>query len=480
MTSKIKVDNINKVSDDSNIIKKCGTTTTIGSGASNPIVVDSSAVTIGRCGGTVALASGASQTGFGREGSVNWQTGSLKTSTFTAVSGEGYFINSGSAITANLPAGSAGAIVAFSDYARNFATYNLTISPNGSEKIGGESNDAKLNVDGQAATFVYVDSTKGWINVQNAEDTKTGANPFVVATGGTITTSGDYKIHTFTGPGTFCVSSSGTPSGYNKLDYLVVAGGGGAGGNLYHIQGGGGGGAGGFRESKNPAIAPAWTASPLVSCASLTASVGAIPVTVGGGGDGGKAVPNPTYPPWPGVAGTSGSNSIFSTITSAGGGRGSQTIGGPQPGTGSGAAEPGGSGGGESGGNSGTGYGTGNTPPTTPPQGSNGGSGDTTNYTLGGGGGGATAVGGNAPPDCTGTPGGSGATTSISASPVPYSTGGNGAKPVPTGAAGNAAVNTGNGGPANNYYPSPSGGSLPTYNGFNGGSGIVIIRYKFQ
>jgi hypothetical protein len=57
MTSKIKVDNINKVSDDTNIIKKCGTTTTIGSGASNPIVVDGSAVTLGRCGDTIALAS---------------------------------------------------------------------------------------------------------------------------------------------------------------------------------------------------------------------------------------------------------------------------------------------------------------------------------------------------------------------------------------------------------------------------------------
>ena len=79
MTSKIKVDNINKVSDDSNIIKKCGTTTTIGSGASNPIVVDGSAITLGRCGGTVALASGATQTGFGRTGSVDWQTGSIKT-----------------------------------------------------------------------------------------------------------------------------------------------------------------------------------------------------------------------------------------------------------------------------------------------------------------------------------------------------------------------------------------------------------------
>jgi hypothetical protein len=92
MTSKIKVDNINKVSDDSNIIKKCGTTTTIGSGASNPIVVDGSAVTLGRCGGTVALASGATQTGFGRTGTVDWQT-TPKTATFTAANGEGYFAN---------------------------------------------------------------------------------------------------------------------------------------------------------------------------------------------------------------------------------------------------------------------------------------------------------------------------------------------------------------------------------------------------
>ena len=115
MTSKIKVDNINKVSDDSNIIKKCGTTTTIGSGASNPIVVDGSAVTIGRCGGTVALASGATQSGFGREGSVTWQTGAIKTGNFSATSGEGYFINSSGSITMNLPAGSPGAIVAISD-----------------------------------------------------------------------------------------------------------------------------------------------------------------------------------------------------------------------------------------------------------------------------------------------------------------------------------------------------------------------------
>ena len=88
-------------------------------------------ITIGASGDTVSLASGASQSGFGRSGSVDWQT-TPKTATFTAASGEGYFINQSSAITVNLPAGSAGAIVAVSDYARNFATYNLTVAPNGS------------------------------------------------------------------------------------------------------------------------------------------------------------------------------------------------------------------------------------------------------------------------------------------------------------------------------------------------------------
>ena len=110
-------------------------------------------VTLGDSGDTIALGSGATQTGFGRTGTVDWQT-TPKTTTFTAVNGEGYFINSGSAITANLPAGSAGAIVSFSDYARNFATYNFTIAPNGSEKIGGVADDAILNVNGQSITLI--------------------------------------------------------------------------------------------------------------------------------------------------------------------------------------------------------------------------------------------------------------------------------------------------------------------------------------
>ena len=179
-------------------------------------------LTLGESGDTVQLGSGASQSGFGRSGAVDWQT-TPKTATFTAANGEGYFINQGSAITMNLPAGSAGAIVAVSDYARNFSTYNLTVSPNGSEKIGGVAADAILTVNGQAATFVYVDSTKGWVNVQNAEDTETG-NEFIVATGGTITTCGNDTIHTFTGPGTFTVSQVHPCAANNLVSYVVVGG----------------------------------------------------------------------------------------------------------------------------------------------------------------------------------------------------------------------------------------------------------------
>ena len=68
-------------------------------------------LTLGASGDTVTLGSGASQSGFGRTGTVDWQTGSIKTATFTAANGEGYFANtSGGAFTMNLPAGTAGNI----------------------------------------------------------------------------------------------------------------------------------------------------------------------------------------------------------------------------------------------------------------------------------------------------------------------------------------------------------------------------------
>ncbi len=89
--------------------------------------------------------------------------------------------------------------------------------------------------------------------------------------------------------GNWPVTITKTPT----VDYLVVAGGGGGG----QWAGGGGGGAGGFRTATNFAVS----------------SGSAITVTVGGGGTGGGN--QSTLP-------TAGSNSVFSSITSTGGGYG--------------------------------------------------------------------------------------------------------------------------------------------------------------
>jgi len=449
MTSTIKVNTIQNTCG-ADIIKESGNT-----------------ITIGASGDTVTLGTGASQSGFGRSGSVDWQTGSIKTSTFTAVSGEGYFVDTSSgAVTANLPAGSAGAIVAFADYTRTFQTNALTINPNGSEKIGGSANDASLSVGGQAATFVYVDATEGWINVQNAEDTETGVAPFIAATGGTVTCCGDYKIHTFTGPGTFCVSAAGAPAGSTTLEYIVVAGGGGSGGNTGNTKGGAGGG--GFRFA-SPTLAPAtYPGKPLAAPAGLTAAVQAYPVVVGAGG------PNSPSP---------GSDSTFSTITSAGGG---------------GSGGNGGSGGGGNGGSLNNPGGTGNTPPVSPPQGNNGGTSATGNPDhASGGGGAAMAVGANgrAPhPDYSGNGGdGAGIPTAFGSNGVPsgsfryYAGGGGGGGNTPTslgagdggkGGGGGGGTSAGTAGTVNSGGGAGAGGGGGA--GAAGGSGIVIIRYKFQ
>ena len=67
-----------------------------------------STLTLGECGATVQLATGATQTGFGRTGTVDWCT-TAKTSPFTAVSGDGYFVNTTSgAVTVTLPASPSG------------------------------------------------------------------------------------------------------------------------------------------------------------------------------------------------------------------------------------------------------------------------------------------------------------------------------------------------------------------------------------
>lgn len=257
------------------------------------------------------------------------------------------------------------------------------------------------------------------------------------AGGDSVYSDGTYWYHVFKSSGTF------TPSQSLTADYLVVGGGGGGGNGRA-----GGGGGGGFRTSIGG------------SALSLTAQ--AYTVTIGAGG----------------AAATQGSNSIFSSITSTGGGYGgglNSTY----------AAGNGGSGGGGAGDTvSGTSGGTG-----TAGQGSNGGKGkwDNANPRAGGGGGGAGAVGsdGFSGSASTGGAGGNGSSSSLSGFSVTYAGGGGGAvgggvsSPGLGGSGGGGAgskddnavaisgtANTGGGG--------GGGGGIAGL----GGSGIIIVRYS--
>ena len=218
------------------------------------------------------------------------------------------------------------------------------------------------------------------------------------------------------------------------VEYLVVAGGGGGGNGR-----GGGGGAGGYRTASGFSVS----------------SGSAITVTIGAGG----AV-NTTAD----TVGFVGSNSVFSTITSAGGGYGGAYN-----------AQAGGSGGsGGGGGNAASGG-------AASPSGQGNAGGNGTPGANGAGGGGAGAAGG----DGQGGAGGVGLASSISGSSTYYAgggggggdnvagaggTGGGGAGSAGSGFATNGTANTGGGGGGSVY--SGAGGR-----GGAGGSGIVIIRY---
>ena len=458
-------------------------------------------VTLGDSGDTIALGSGATQTGFGRTGTVDWQT-TPKTTTFTAVNGEGYFCNTaGGAFTVNLPAGSAGAIVSVQDYNNTFDTANLTVDPNGSEKINGGTAGGFviLSTEGEGVTLVYIDSTVGWRSIHQSTFAETGTNAlYVAATGGNTTiTEGNFKTHIFTSPGTLCVSSAGNACGTNTIDYFVVAGGGGGGGP-YRASGGG---AGGFRLTNSVGCLPAPTMSPLANPTGLPVTATGYPVTVGAGGAGASGTPPTT--------GTTGSNSVFtgsSTITAAGGGGGKSCS--TTPATGVDGGSGGGAGGCRPGYHCG---GAGNTPPVSPPQGQPGG-GSPTNPSFGGGGGGAGAAGtrgrdGSGPEPAPGNIAQGGAGSFINdnligptapsygqsgpVSSVRYFAGGGtgGGYPLPGpqaggagggGAGGGGPPYTGGGAGTVNTGGGGGGSAGPPNGGGAGGSGIVIIRYKFQ
>ena len=473
MTSTIKVNNIQN---------QCG---------QNIINENSNTITIGASGDTISLASGASQTGFGRTGTVDWQT-TPKTGDFTAVNGEGYFVNTTSGvITMTMPSGSAGAIVSIQDYNKTFDDNTFTVTPASGEKINGGSVDGSLVIgtEGQGLTFVYVDATVGWKTVHENEFL-TGGSSHMVATGGTETTSGDFKIHTFTGPGTFTVNQLSPTAAENTVSYLVVAGGGG-GASGYQT---GGAGAGGFREYRAP-VSGCYAVSPLngnPGGTAITVTATSFPITVGGGGAAGPSSPSE------GSKGGNGNPSVFSTVTStAGGGGGAYNpVCGPIQ-----CGEAGGSGGGAGRRNATKSGGAGNSPPVSPSQGFPGGP-TAPPYGhpySGGGGGGATAQGQGVSGSGVGT-GGAGATTSINGTPTAYAGGGGGGgygSPAPSSDSGDSGAGGAGGGGRGGYGGSgqpTSGGVNGTDNtgggagssafsgslGGNGGSGIVIIRYKFQ
>jgi hypothetical protein len=391
----------------------------------------------------------------------------------TAVAGRGYFINTTSgAQTVTLPASpNVGDVVVLKDYARTWATNNVNIASN---TFDGTTNDPSFSTNGQTVTLVYMDNTKGWSLIN--EDTTTGLGAeFISATGGTVTTSGDFKIHSFTGDGCFVVSSLGNPAGGgSNVDYLVVAGGGGGGGFA-----GGGGGAGGYRTT---------FPSPGCNAGSFPITATTFPITVGSGGAGSGTGPDINSQ----LNQTSGNPSVFSTITSTGGGYGGTNDSPPSPPfSGGKGAVPGGSGGGGS--RLSNNFGNGNTPPTSPSQGNNGGQGSNSNPYNGGGGGGAGAVGGNATSPTAGS-GGAGSPNSITGSPASYAGGGGGGINGPgsggTGGSGgggdgsNTIPVAGTSGTANTGGGGGAGGNTSTVpctsGGGAGGKGIVIIRYKFQ
>jgi hypothetical protein len=236
--------------------------------------------------------------------------------------------------------------------------------------------------------------------------------------------------------GTVWLGIDGTPTGIalGVATFAVAAGGGGGGASAGPWGGSGAGGAGGYRTSYGQSGGGA-SAESTLSIATATNYT----VTVGAGGNGATTA----Y-----TRGGSGTNSIFSTITSIGGGGGAGSTG---NGTGTGLSGGSGGGGAYSGGAGGAG---------TINQGYAG-SNSSTSYGGGGGGAGGAGSAGVNPNSGAGI----GVASTITDSSVTFSRGGD--------AQVTGVVN----GDANSGY----GGSTAyafAFNGGNGGSGVVIIRYS--
>jgi hypothetical protein len=276
----------------------------------------------------------------------------------------------------------------------------------------------------------------------------------MVATGGTITTNGDYKVHSFTTSGSFSFNVT-TAGSTPEVEYLVIAGGGsGGGGN----DAGGGGGAGGYRTATG-----------------FSVSATSYNVVVGGGG---AAYTGTAY-----HQGNDGTDSTFATITSTGGGGGGHLESTPCGG------RDGGSGGGASFWHNNYASCASTAGQGIAGQGNDGGSSSSGDPYRACGGGGAGAVGQNGN---TGT-GGAGLASDIliTGQNVLRAGGGGGGTHLvtPTGSGGSGGGGRGGKYQGTNSTPGDtntgSGGGGGTAAGGSGGtgaggSGIVILRYKFQ
>ena len=309
-----------------------------------------STLTLGGACTAVTLAPGATQTGFGRTGTVDWCT-TKKTSPFTAVSGDGFFVDTNlGAITVTLPSSpSAGDIVAFKDYANTWNCNAVTVCRNAS-KINGACANSVLNTQSQSVTLIYVDGTKGWQDIHDSTANVTGA-VFTSATGGCVTTSGNFKIHTFNADANFIVSQVGNDAGgSNKVSYMVVAGGGGGGARTTppaNATSGSAGGSGGGVGGVGCGIAAAAGNTPPVNPpqGNNGGTRSGSPQQAGGGGGGAGAVGGNGCGATNGAGGAGVTSSISaSPVTRAGGGSGAgasgATAGGPGGGGAGGAFDP--------------------------------------------------------------------------------------------------------------------------------------------
>ena len=354
---------------------------------------------------------------------TDWQA-TPKTADFTAVAGEGYFVNTTSAaITVTLPSSpSSGDEVNLVDYAGTADTNNITITS--SNNINGAADDVVINYERGGVSMVYVDATQGWIAYNAANETATALNPLPPL----------------------------------EVDYLVVAGGGAGGAGLPGAGNGGGGGAGGLRTSYGSTSGGGASAETSLSLTTATNYT----VTVGAGGTSTTSTSS------------NGNDSVFSTITSIGGGYGEFNAGSYD-------GADGGSGGGTTNNSSTNGSGTAN-------QGYDGGIfiSSSSNYYPASGGGGASQQGFGANGTVAGA-GGAGLEVNIIGGTGNYYAGGGGGSGGPgattgglggAGGGGNGGLNTS--GTAGS--PNTGGGGGGSQNSISraggaGGSGVVILRY---